>query len=235
MSDQLPRPVFNLFDPNAPCDTRVSRNLPHWFQPGAAMFVTFRTGDSLPEEVLVRWRRELQQWLLARKLPVELALAVTSRKPDDYSAFHAMLDGPAREEFQRLTGRLYHRSLDECHGACLLRRPQLSEVVVDNVLFGVGSTHDVECLVVMPNHVHVLAQFREGADPSLISQRWMRYSARRINRTIKRPGAFWQPEPFDHLVRSAESFERIRAYIRNNPVQARLKPDEYRLWNCGES
>ena len=50
--------VFNALDREA--DIQVSeRNLPHWFQVGAATFVTFRTADSLPGEVLLRMEREL--------------------------------------------------------------------------------------------------------------------------------------------------------------------------------
>ena len=67
MKDKDASPVFRSFDPDAELEI-TSRNLPHWFQVGAAMFVTFRTADSLPKEVLVRWQKELEHWLLARDL-----------------------------------------------------------------------------------------------------------------------------------------------------------------------
>ena len=42
------RIVFNSLDPEA--EINISeRNLPHWFQVGAATFVTFRTADSIPK------------------------------------------------------------------------------------------------------------------------------------------------------------------------------------------
>jgi putative transposase len=33
----------------------------HWSQAGAVVFITFRTDDSIPREVLQRWDREKQQ------------------------------------------------------------------------------------------------------------------------------------------------------------------------------
>lgn len=231
MSNNQPPPKLQPFDPSAPFAAAVSRNLPHWFQPGAATFITFRTNDSLPREVIFRWRRELEDWLRDRKLPIELATPVTERPPPGHEEELARLDPAVKREFQRLKSRLFHRSLDECHGACLLRCRHCSALVADSILHGEGVTHDINCLVVMPNHVHVLAQFREGTNRSLIGHRWMRYSARQINRTLGRRGPFWQPEPFDHLVRNAESFEGYRNYIKNNPVEAGLDPHDCFFWS----
>jgi len=36
---------------------------PHWSQAGAVVFITFRTHDSIPREVLLRWDRQKQEWL----------------------------------------------------------------------------------------------------------------------------------------------------------------------------
>jgi hypothetical protein len=55
----------------------------------------------------------------------------------------------------------------------------------------------------------------------------MRFTATEINRIVGRHGAFWQEEPFDHLVRHAEQYNAIRLYIANNPEKAHLKPGEY--------
>jgi type I restriction enzyme R subunit len=38
---------------------------------------------------------------------------------------------------------------------------------------------------------------------------------------------FFEEEPFDHLVRSPEQYEYLRAYIADNPKKARLKLGEY--------
>ena len=71
--------VFHALDREAEIEW-TERNLPHWFQVDAAMFVTFRTADSLPKEVILRWHRELQDWLEIQKLPAVLADSILSKK-----------------------------------------------------------------------------------------------------------------------------------------------------------
>ena len=70
----------------------------------------------------------------------------------------------------------------------------------------------------MPNHVHVLAAF--PTEEAMLEQceSWKRFTARQINRLLNRRGRFWQQDVFDHLVRSPEEFERLRAYIAENPI-----------------
>jgi putative transposase len=49
------------------------------------------------------------------------------------------------------------------------------------------------------------------------------FTAHEANRILGLSGQpFWQDESYDHLVRSDAEFERIRAYIENNPVKAGL-------------
>jgi len=84
--------------------------------------------------------------------------------------------------------------------------------------------------VVMPNHVHLLAQFRDEDAMRKQCTSWARYTARQINRSLGRKGSFWQKEAFDHLVRSAEQFDYYRRYIAENPRKAHLEPGEYYLY-----
>ncbi len=46
-------PAFQPFDPRRP-PTQTWRNLPHWDQPGATYFLTFRLADSLPTAARAR-------------------------------------------------------------------------------------------------------------------------------------------------------------------------------------
>ncbi len=49
---------FNPFE-----DIRVTRNnLPHWQQPGATYFITFRMADSLPAKLLQDLEAERLRW-----------------------------------------------------------------------------------------------------------------------------------------------------------------------------
>ena len=47
-----------------------------------------------------------------------------------------------------------------------------------------------------------------------------KYSGRQSNRILVRKGAFWEEESCDHWLRPGE-FDRIVAYILNNPVKAK--------------
>lgn len=45
-------------------------------------------------------------------------------------------------------------------------------------------------------------------------------TAREANKILKRSGAFWQHESYDHVVRDGKELERIIGYVLNNPVSA---------------
>lgn len=63
-----------------------------------------------------------------------------------------------------------------------------------------------------------------GDDPVLASimQSLKGYTARQCNLLLERRGTFWEHESFDHVVRNPQEWERIVAYVLNNPVKARL-------------
>ncbi len=86
--------------------------------------------------------------------------------------------------------------------------------------------------VIMPNHVHVLAAFRDEGAVTKQGAAWRRFFARQINELIGREDHLWQQDQFDHLVRSEASFDRIRHYIVivNNPSKANLRCGEYTLY-----
>jgi hypothetical protein len=55
-------------------------------------------------------------------------------------------------------------------------------------------------------------------------------TAREANLVLGRTGQpFWQAESYDHWVRDENQFERIVAYIENNPVKAGFvtRPEDY--------
>ena len=59
---------------------------------------------------------------------------------------------------------------------------------------------------------------------------WKLYSARRINEFLGIRGPVWQRDYFDRLIRNRGHLERCVRYIRNNPIRAKLDPDEYALF-----
>ena len=221
--------VFGAFDPTAEIEIR-ERNLPHWFQPGVAVFITFRTIDSLPREVVTRINRELVEWLVNKGLPPARAERSNQAAAGEYHQTTASLTQADARQLKRRKDRLYHDALDECHGRCLLKNLELANIVGEAILHSNLEHYDVDSFVVMPNHVHVLAQFHKDSSLSIVGQSWMRYTARQINALLEESGAFWQPEPFDHLVRSSEQFRYLQQYIANNPRQARLGLEKTLYW-----
>jgi len=218
MSSESDKVVFNAFDPQGEVD-RSCRNLPHWFQSNVAIFLTFRTADSMPREVVERWEKEQKEWLLRHGLGTTLLADL------------AQLPQPVQSDFRRFRDRLWHGSLDNCHGACLLRQPKLAKIVGDALRYFDGNRYDLDSFVIMPNHVHLLVQFRPPTTLKAQAQSWLRFSAREINKQLGRSGTFWQSEPFDHLVRSSEQFEYLQRYITDNPKKANLREGEYLYWS----
>lgn len=216
-----PGVVFRCLDRNADVE-KTERNLPHWFQVGAAIFVTFRTADSMPHDVVERFHSELKHWLAKNGLPLELA----ERDTNGLACPREKL-----AEFKKLRARAWHRSLDECHGECHLRQPKLARIVADAIFYHDSTKYDLDCFVVMPNHVHAIVQFRPGNSLKVISQSWMRYSARQINFETGDTGQFWQSEPFDHIIRSPEQFAYLQKYIADNPKKAKLTNGEFLYWH----
>jgi len=104
--------------------------------------------------------------------------------------------------------------------------PEIADLVVRALRDGEQRFHryEMHSFVIMPNHVHLLVT------PNVPSTKWLGplkgFTAHEANRILCRSKqAFWQDESYDHLVRSADEFERIRAYIECNPVKAGLAPE----------
>lgn len=74
--------TFNPLDRSTEIYQR-ERNLPHWYQPGAAIFVTFRTFDSLPKDIILKWQQELEAWLHRFGLPTARGARQVSRPRSD--------------------------------------------------------------------------------------------------------------------------------------------------------
>src|SRR5437868_2013023 len=215
---------FESFDPDAPVDISY-RHLPHWFQPGATYFVTFRTADSLPAAVVGQWLDDRRRWLASHGI-----------NPDDpdWQAEIRCLPEAHRAEFHRTFTDAFHRFLDAGYGDCVLRRPEIAGVVATALLFFDRERYHVSDFVVMPNHVHVLMGLIGDNALSAVCYSWKKYTANEINRLLGRRGHFWQGESFDHIVRSPGQFEYLKGYIAANPAKAGLKTGEFILYQSGE-
>ncbi|HEX4132147.1 MAG TPA: transposase [Pirellulales bacterium] len=207
---------FELFDPRAEVAIRQG-NLPHWYQPGATYFVTFRTADSVPESLLRSWHGRRDRWLREHGI-------------DPSSAWKAQLERATLEHEDHTTfTREFMAYFDRGHGACPLGDPRLAERVAACLHHFAGQRYQLGDFVVMPNHVHVLACLLGTTEIESQCRSWKKFSAREINQLLGRRGRFWQEESFDHLVRSEEHFAHFQRYIGDNPEHAGLVRGQFLL------
>jgi len=127
------------------------------------------------------------------------------------------LEDPSEEYRKRV-----EKYLDKGIGECILRIPEIAEIVEDTILNEDGASCVVFAWVIMPNHAHVLLQPLTGHSLSDIMQRIKSVSSHKINKMLQRKGAVWQPDYFDRYIRDGEHFTRTKQYIENNPVKAGL-------------
>ncbi len=211
---------FGFFDPKQ--EYSVTQGvLPHWEQPGATYFITYRTHDSIPQAAFELWQRQRADAL--RRLEID---------PDDpnWTSAFGHLNWGVRRQFARQFATILEASLDELHGAFALRYPNVSNVVAENLLHFDGMRYSLGGFVVMPNHVHVLVCLDRNVTLKEQCRNWKHYQSCQINSLLGNKGRLWQPESFDHLVRDGDHFQKFRKYIQNNPVKSRLKESEFRLY-----
>lgn len=145
-------------------------------------------------------------WRLVGSLPAPLMKNIAANRPDGriFRSFDAVLDGA---EF----------------GPLWLKDGRVAACVVHSLRHGETALHEykLHAYVVMPNHVHVLLE--PQTELRRIMQGIKGTSSRRANTILKRVGQpFWQDESFDRWIRDENEFLRIRHYILQNPIKAKL-------------
>ena len=112
-------------------------------------------------------------------------------------------------------------------GRWILPEPVRSSVL-DCCLHDDGEKFDLRVAVVMPDHVHIIFtplvdhEATEVCSLAAIMCGIKGSSAHAINKTLGRRGRVWQPESFDHVVRSSEGLDAKIQYILENPVRRGL-------------
>jgi REP element-mobilizing transposase RayT len=168
--------------------------LPHFDRPGLVQSVTFRLHDSVPLDLVARWRDEM-------------GLAVRTPATDPrHVALRARI---ARYE-------------DAGHGACWLADPRLAELVEHALLHFDAVRYRLLEWCVMPNHVHTLLETMDGHPVPDVVRSWKTFTAREGNRLLGREGPFWMRDYFDRFIRDEVHLAVAREYVRGNPVKVRL-------------
>lgn len=114
------------------------------------------------------------------------------------------------------------RALAQSQGVLWLKDTRVARRVAEMIWAGASrNLYELSAWVVMPNHVHLLILPQQ---PLARITHWIKGgTAWESNRLLGRGGEpFWQHESYDHWVRNEKEFQRIAAYIEENPVKAGL-------------
>ena len=197
--------------------TYFRRHLPHYHLPNATYFVTFRLAGSLPRQAFERLKAACE-------------------------AGHARLEktrGAARQAALIQAQKRYFAQVDAYldsarHGPRWLTQSECAAIVMECLHELDPAHYHLHAFCLMSNHIHLLFDQegipepparRDGKTYTALSQvlRLLKgKTAALCNRQLGRKGAFWQHESYDHVVRNVREYERIQAYIVNNPVRAGL-------------
>ncbi len=181
---------------------RQGAHLPHWTRDSAVYAITFRLADSLPQKVLEGWRTERDSITDAARQQNRPLTAQESRR---------------RGELHSLKVQKY---LDAGHGECLLRQEAVASLVQDALHHLDGNRYQLLAWCIMPNHVHVVAYFNEGASLPEVLHSWKSHTAHAANKLLGRSGEFWQAESYDHLIRDEEDLRHAIQYTWSNAEAA---------------
>ena len=198
------------------------RHLPHLELPDVDYFLTFRLAGSLPTPV-------------ARQSVIELqgrAQVRLSTKP-----------GRA-PQLPTPTYRLHRiRNFEQivhpgAPGPRWLADPEVASIVKEALHYRDGKQFTLYAYSIMSNHVHiachtgVLGSSGIPMTELLASFKW--YTALKCNKVLRRSGAFWLQESYDHVIRSGPELQRTIRYIINNPIKAGLarKWQDWRWTYC---
>ncbi len=163
--------------------------------------IAYRLYDSVPNDVIQQWQNELQ---------------ITEKTT------------PNAPELQELRKRM-DKYEDAGYGQCFLKDDRVASVVQNNLLYFDNIRYLLHSWCIMPNHVHILMEVKEGWTLSEIMHGWRSYTAKTANKILERTGDFWQKEYLDRFIRNEEHYKNVVEYINNNPVKAGLVTDA-KMW-----
>ena len=186
-----------------------SRQMPVWHCRGkfphreykSFQFITYRLFDSVLQKVINAWKEELK--ITEMTSPNDFKVEQLRKRIDKYE--------------------------DAGYGKCFLKDERVALMVQENLLHFSGIRYNALNWCIMPNHVHVLIEVKEGWTLSTIMHGWRSYTAHQANKILKRTGEFWMDEYFDRYIRDERHMNAVINYIDNNPYKAGLI-DENQIW-----
>lgn len=178
--------------------------LPRWSVDRGIYHISLHQADSIPAVERQRWI-ELREELKARVRQEARALSEDERE---------LLRVAYDERIERY--------LRTGAGSCLLADARSSEALAETLEQANGKLYALHRYVVMPNHLHVIAEIFKAEDLDRVVQGWKRVSSHRINRCLARTGKVWMEDAYTRIIRTAAEYERQMAYVWQNPEAAGL-------------
>jgi putative transposase len=165
------------------------------------------------------YERNLPHWHPARRA-IFLTWRLHGSLPEKF--LHAPPASPKNSAGMQF--RAIDKELDSAKfGPLWLNDPRVAKCVIARLTRGHNDLGEyvLHAFTLMANHVHTVIE--PIANLGLITKGIKGATAREANLILGRTGEpFWQGESFDHWVRNAVQFERIRNYIERNAVTAGL-------------
>lgn len=185
------------------------RHLPHWQPEKGEYFVTFGLKGSLPKDAVTCIKEEYKQ--ISGELAKNQTLADSERIN------------------RKMIFKWYEDLFDKgSWGPTWLKNPEIAEIVKKSTFFFNQSEYDLYAFTIMSNHDHMVFKLMPNSNNSVtypvswILGRLKSYTANKCNQKLKRTGAFWQDESYDHVIRDSKELTRVMRYVLNNPVKAEL-------------
>jgi REP element-mobilizing transposase RayT len=121
--------------------------------------------------------------------------------------------------------------LNAGRGDCWLALDDIAALVQKALLHFDGQRYQLLAWCVMPNHVHMLIETREGYPLSEVVHSWKSFTAKEINHLLGRSGMVWAADYFDRYIRDDAHLQGAIEYIESNPAEAGLarRPEDWRF------
>ena len=132
-------------------DVYQGEALPRWSMERAIYHICFRLADSVPQAKLREWEAAREEFRLKRRNG-------------------EVLSEDELRELKNLYSENIERYLDSGYGECLLRESGVADLVVQTLLHDNGKAYVIHAVGIMPNHVHVIAEFDVARAPSPLPQ-----------------------------------------------------------------
>jgi len=87
--------------------------------------------------------------------------------------------------------------------------------------------------VVMPDHIHLAARLQNKTLPALMHS-FKSFTSKKINGLLGKRGPVWEPQYYDHAIRTEDELRECVDYCLQNPVRKGLVDNfkEYLHWFC---